>query len=351
MNLKKHFCLCFLGLTAWGLFVGGTLEAKKFFPFEGRKTAWYFSVMEGAVAVGLKGPFATERACWQKAGQEKSDTAGDCYSRETVEYFQWRQNQLKTWVLPVKTGELSRHLVFTNRKNCHRVAESGFFITATGQKALQPPDLKYCILTEIYFDEAKNRYAHWKEHPLPKTRYPKRYKAWSLMVEEGRYGKLLQFRSQQQCERVAKAGQYFSSRPRAMFATLRVVHEIPKKLRKCVRRTPQKNEVPVIYQHTNEHSPPENNPPVSPTPQSSNMLSAWRLTIEKPGGAFSLFFKNRKTCLRVARQRLYYQEISRGGWFPSKAIPSSFEKILEPCAPMKFSEDLEHRFYPFGEKH
>ena len=349
MSCKNNGFLRFLGVFAILLVAGEALEAKKFFPFEGRRTAWYFNLMKGSVAVGLKGPFGTEQDCFQKARMEKS--AGDCYERETVEYFQWRQNQVKTWVLPIKTGAQSRHLAFTNRKNCHRVAESGFFITASGKKAPQPPDLQECILTEIGFDEAEDLYAHWQDHPLPQTRYPKRYKAWSLVVEEGRYRKLLQFRNKQQCEQVAQAGKYFSSRPHTLFGTLHVGHEIPEKLRKCVRRAPQQNEVPILYTEEPPSGTDTNPTKNSETPQSAPMLSAWRLIIEKPGGPFSLFFKNHQTCLRVAQQRFYYKAIHRGGWFPSKPLPSSFQKILQPCAPIKLAETLQIRFYPFAEKH
>lgn len=349
MGDKYYLFSSLLGLLVCFLIPFESLRAKPFFPFNGRQTAWYFNLMDGRVAIGLKGPFSNKTSCQQNAQLAKSPKPGACYERETVAYFRWRQNQVKTWVLPVRTGAQWHHLIFRNRKNCHRVAESGFYITPTGKKVQQHPDLKYCLLTDIYFDAVKKRYTHLAKHPPPEKGYPQRYKAWSMVVEEGRYRKLLQFRNKQQCQRVAHDGKYFSFLPRAMFGTMRVVYQIPQELRKCVRRTPQLNEIPVIYQHIQEHETlSSSNRSKKSTPKTQNV---WTLTIQKPGGPLTLFFEKRKDCFRIEQQKFYYKEINRGQWIPSKPIQSPFENILQACTQMKLSKAVQERFYPFADKH
>ncbi len=348
MSLKHYLILGWFTGFLLGAMPSETMAAPPFSLFQGQRTAWYFNQVDGRVVIGLQGPFLDQFSCRQQAQLEKKQA---CYQRETVAFFRWRQNQQKMWVLPVRTGEQSQHLVFANRKDCHRVAESGFYFTITeggAVKVRQRPDLQTCIVTLVYFDEIANRYAFVKQHPLPEKPYPQRYQAWSMLVETGHYRKLLQFKQKQHCEQVAQEGKYYNFLPRAGFGKMRITYRIPAELRTCVRRASQRNEIPVIYQHIREHRKIA----ASPKPQrfSGKSQSVWVLTIQKPGGAYSLFFEKKRACLRVQQHRFYYREINRGKIFPSTSLKTDFDSF-QGCTQMELPADVQERFYPFADKH
>ncbi len=326
------------------------VEATNFFPFSGRRTGWYFNITEGQAVVGLHGPFANKSSCQQQARSKIAAPLDTCYERETVEFFHWRQNHLRSWVLPIKTGEQSRHLIFTSRENCHRVAQSGYYFTPRKVKVRLHPDYSYCLVSTVYFDEFEKRYAFANEHPATNQPYPKRYKAWSLLVDKGHYSKLLQFKYKEHCERVAKDGRYYNFLPRSLFSKMRVSYIIPEESRICNRRAPASNEIPVIYQYITEH---QKTPASSPKNEkmSKNKQAAWVLTIQKEGGLYPLYFQKRSDCYQVEQQRFYFREINRGNIFPSIPLRTPFQTIVQACTQMNLPEMVQNKFYPFADKH
>lgn len=323
-------------------------EARSFFEFKGQRSAWYFNLMDGRAAIGLKGPFATEGAC--RTQTEAFPNSDVCYERETVAFYKWRQNTVKTWVLPLQTGELSEHLIFTGRPECHRVAMEGFYYSSDGLEIPLLPDLRTCVVGDVPFNEFEQRYAWISKHAVTQEAYPKRYKAWSMVVDQGKYRKILQFPYQQHCQQVAEEGRYYSFIPRMGFGNMRVTYDIPKNLRFCEKRAPQLHEVPVVYLHIEAHKAlrsSQKNQSIS----SEKGKPAWVLTMKKEGGPFSLYFEKRRDCVRVLQQKVYFREISRGGIFPSKVLRFPIETILQKCVQTIFSDGIQQQFYPFSSRH
>ncbi|MBF0287794.1 MAG: hypothetical protein HQM14_08250 [SAR324 cluster bacterium] len=351
MTSLKYY---FISALSFSLLLGSgsicLLEAVKFFPFSGQRTGWYFNITEGDVVVGLHGPLPNKSSCQQQARLKIAAPLDTCYERETVEFFRWRQNNLNTWVLPIKTGEQSQHLVFTSRQSCHQVAQSGYYFTPSKVKVRLHPDYSYCLVSTVYFDEFEKRYAFANEHSTTTQPYPKRYKAWSMLVDEGHYSKLLQFKYKQHCEQVSKDGKYYNFLPRSLFSKMRVVYLIPKKFRTCSRRVPASNEIPVIYQYIKEHRTTGNSPEKNKV-VSTNKQTAWVLTIQKEGGPYPLYFQKRGDCFQVEQQRFYYREINRGNIFPSVPLRTSFQSLAQGCTKMTLPEMVQNKFYPFADKH
>ncbi|MBF0277124.1 MAG: hypothetical protein HQM13_05010 [SAR324 cluster bacterium] len=346
MSLKRYLIS---GITIGLLFVlllSMNIQAITYVPFSGRRTAWYYNQKDGRAVIALKGPFLDQFSCEQKAHAEKIE---ECYQRETVEFFQWRQNQQKMWVLPLRTGEQSQHLVFANRKECHQVAESGFYLSSAQLKIPLRPDLKTCIVSTVYFDEIEKRYSWVDQHPKTGKPFPQRYQAWSILLETGHYRRLMQFKQKAHCEKVALEGKYYGFLPRSGFGEMRVIYTIPAELRKCVRRASLTNEIPIIYQYIHEHQTTSASSSVKKL--SGKIQKVWVLTIQKPGGAYSLFFERKQACFRIQQQRFYFREINRGKFFPSTPIKTSFEALYQECTEMELPSDAKERLYPFVEKH
>lgn len=337
--------------------------AKKFFSFQGQRQGWYFNVphpdarhtpSDQAIAsssqraIGIKGPFSTNEDCAKASESLYPDEYIPCYKRETVEFYQWRIQKTLAWIVPLRTGSQSSALVFKNKKDCHRVAVSGFYFTRSKVKVQQHQDLQICIVGEVSFDEYEEPYPFVYKHPQTDRPYPKRYRAWSIVVEQGRFVKLLQFAKKEDCELVAQNGNYYSLLPHTGYSSVQVAYEIPAHLRKCHQQAPQKNEVPVFYAHIRKHKNKKDR--ISDSVPLIAQRIVWVLGVQHVTGLHPLYFKTKQECLRVLQDGFYFKKIDRGWLFSSQRIKKIFEFVRGGCTQTKLPIQ-EDQYYPFLHHH
>ncbi len=326
-------------------------DTKKYTAFSGKRSGWYFTLMDGAIAQGWRGPFANQEDCERNRAGSSQQQPSACYERETVEYYQWRTNQTRLWVLPIRTGAQSARLVFGRKEDCLRVARSDFYYGETDADPVKIPkrsEFRHCLVDKVWFDEVAQRYRHVDRHAETQTALPQKFKAWSFPVDEGHYVKLLQFRNQAACERVARDKKFYEFIPRTGFGSMRIAYPIPSELARCVRRVPKRNEIPVLYQHIGEHEGASSAKKSQASASSGSTL--WVLAVQKSGGVMPLYFKTREDCRRLERDGYYFREIDRG-FLPSTYLRMPIETIAQECTLAQLPIDVKTRVYPHFSKH
>lgn len=354
LNAKKFLWL--FCLTSWLIKVT-PLAAEPYVSFQGNVTGWYFNYLKvpgGKLAIrlprsqqrvtGWEGPLASQQVCQQQAEQIKDKVTSACYERETLEYYRWKRRVTSAWVLPLETGETSRMLVMASREDCDRVKSGDHYYTLTGEKALLPSDLKFCLQIEVTFEEFAKRYAWMSRHDSTPAPPPTLYRAWSLPVNEGRLVTLLQFGGQyaeQWCKVIRQHGFYFNEIRRSGFGNMPVRQPITAQNPQCSRRGPQGNEVPVIYRFVENHQGVQ----VEPKSDPSAGQQAWLLTVLVRGVEKPLLFQSEEKCWEVIRQGYYYRVIDRGGIIPDDKTEIPFNYIKADCVAIRLDQLPKQGFY------
>ena len=246
-TLPKRLTSQFICLIGFSQFLTHFALANSYFEFRGAKQGWHFNLLNRQAVIGLEGAFSSLEKCELQRIQKPLGVTGPCYLRQTLKYYRWQRQQMKAWVLPVKSGRKSKRLIMPNLEWCRRVASSAFYYTNEKVKIPKRPHFKRCLPAWVTFAEVETRYAFVNKHKDEPLASMQLFKAWSFPANQGQYVTLLQFPSKTRCEMVANQGFYDESIFSGAMSERKIKRYFNLKYAICQKRSPKINEIPLIY--------------------------------------------------------------------------------------------------------